>query len=394
MMNEVFIVAAKRTAIGSLNGVLSSFTAPELGSKAISGALCPMDIPGDCIDAVYMGNVLSANIGQSPARQAAKLAGISDSADATTVNKVCASGLKAVMLAASDIRNGNIASAIAGGMESMSNVPHYVESMRKGNKLGHFSGVDGIVKDGLWDPYHNFHMGNAAEFCVREFKISREEQDEVAKVSYERALKSIKEGFFKEEIVPVKNLIKGEEATIETDEEPGKAIFEKFSKLKPAFEEGGTLTPANSSNINDGAAALFLVNRQVLMEYELKPLAKVISYADAAQEPVWFTTSPAKAIPKAISQAGLKLTDIGLFEINEAYAAVVIANMRLLDITIEKTNINGGAVALGHPIGASGARILVTLVNALKQQNTKYGCAAICNGGGGASAMVIENLTI
>jgi acetyl-CoA C-acetyltransferase len=390
-MKEVFIVAAKRTPIGGFLGNLSHLSATELGRIAIENALAETSIPKTDIDSVYMGNVLSANVGQSPARQAAKFAGIDDHTDATTVNKVCAAGMKAVMLGAQQIQLGVDSIVVAGGMESMSNVPHYI-NQRVGNKMGNGIITDGLLKDGLTDVYNNFHMGNAAEICVRKYNISREEQDEYALLSYSRAAKAFAAGKFDKEIIPIEVKQKSGTVTITQDEDVTKLIAEKVPTLRPSFEEGGTITAANASNLNDGAAAFVMVSAEMLEKYSLTPLAKIIGYADAAQAPEWFTTSPSIAIPKALKQAGLSQDEIDYFEINEAYASVILANQRILGIDPEKINIYGGGVAMGHPIGASGARIITTLISVLAQEGGKYGVAAICNGGGGASAVVIENL--
>lgn len=386
-MKDVFIVAAKRTPIGGFLGSLSGFNATELGKIAIEGIMNEIGFPKEEVDSVYMGNVLSANLGQSPARQAAVFAGLPVEADVTTVNKVCASGLKAVITGAQQIQLGTDNAVVAGGMESMSNVPHYI-TQRKSTKLGNTEVIDGLLKDGLTDVYNSFHMGNAAEICAREYHLSREDQDAYALQSYEKAAIAFSQGKFNNEIIPL--TVNG--TTITADEDVYKLIPEKVAKLKPVFEEGGTITAANASNLNDGAAALLLVSEEMVKEYNLKPLAKIKGYADAAQAPEWFTTSPAIAIPKALQQAGLTKEDIDYYEINEAYAAVILANSKILDIDMDKINVYGGGVAMGHPIGASGARIVVTLLSVLKQEGGKYGVAAICNGGGGASALVIENL--
>lgn len=386
-MKDVFIVAAKRTPIGGFLGSLSGWAATQLGKTAIGAIMNEVKLPADKVEAVYMGNVLSANLGQSPARQAAVFAGIPAEADATTVNKVCASGLKAVITAAQQVQLGVNEVVVAGGMESMSNVPHYIDG-RKSTKLGHTQLTDGLLKDGLTDVYNGFHMGNAAEICAREYKLTREQQDDYALKSYKRAEYAFNVGKFSNEIIPIE--VNGN--VINSDEDIFKLIPEKVAKLKPVFEEGGTITAANASNLNDGAAALLLVSEEVVKEYNLKPLAKIKGYADAAQTPEWFTTSPSVAIPKALQQAGLTKDDIDYYEINEAYAAVILANAKILDLDMEKINVYGGGVAMGHPIGASGARIVVTLLSVLKQEGGKYGVAAICNGGGGASALVIENL--
>ncbi|KGO79313.1 acetyl-CoA acetyltransferase [Flavobacterium beibuense F44-8] len=386
-MKDVFIVAAKRTPVGGFLGSLSGFTATQLGKTAIEAIMNDVKLPADKVEAVYMGNVLSANLGQSPARQAAVFAGIPVDADATTVNKVCASGLKAVITAAQQVQLGVNNVVVAGGMESMSNVPHYIDG-RKSTKLGHTQVTDGLLKDGLTDVYNGFHMGNAAEICAREYKLTREQQDDYALKSYKRAADAFNAGKFSDEIIPIE--VNGN--VINSDEDIFKLIPEKVARLKPVFEEGGTITAANASNLNDGAAALLLVSEEVVKEYNLKPLAKIKGYADAAQAPEWFTTSPSVAIPKALQQARLTKEDIDYYEINEAYAAVILANAKILGLDMEKINVYGGGVAMGHPIGASGARIVVTLLSVLKQEGGKYGVAAICNGGGGASALVIENL--
>ena len=390
-MKEVFIVSAQRTPVGGFLGNLSHLTAPELGAIAIRAAYEKAGIPADAVDSVYMGNVLSANVGQSPARQAAIFAGIDVHTDATTINKVCASGMKATLLGAQQIQLGLEDLVVTGGMESMSNVPHYAP-LRKPTKLGHVDFVDGILRDGLTDVYHGYHMGNAAELAVRKYKLSREAQDEYALRSYAQAQAATKAGKFADEIVPIEVKNKAGITIINDDEDIYKVIPEKVAKLAPVFEEGGTITAANASNLNDGAAALVLASKEAVEKYGLKPLAKIIGYADAAQAPEWFTTSPSLAIPKALKQANLSLADIDYLELNEAYAAVILANQQILGFDINKTNVYGGAAAMGHPIGTSGARILSTLLSVLRQEGGKYGLAAICNGGGGASAVVIEKL--
>jgi acetyl-CoA C-acetyltransferase len=390
-MEEVFIVSAKRTPIGGLMGSLSHLSATELGALAIKEAVNAAGVSPELVEEVYMGNVLSANLGQSPARQAAIFAGIPPASDATTVNKVCASGMKATMTGAQQIQLGLSDLVVTGGMESMSNVPHY-NYIRKPHKYGHSTLVDGMVKDGLWDVYHDFHMGSAAELCVNKYNISRSEQDEFALASYAKAEKASKTGKLAGEIIPVTVVQKGGNTIVSEDEDIYKVIPEKVAKLPPAFEQNGTITAANASNLNDGAAALLLVSGKAVAQYKLKPLARILAFADAAQEPEWFTTAPSVAIPKALKRAGLSLGDIDFFEINEAYAAVVLANTRILGIDPEKVNVYGGAVAMGHPLGASGARIICTLLSVLKQEGGRYGVAGICNGGGGASAIVIENI--
>jgi len=390
-MKEVFIISAKRTPIGGLLGNLSSLSAPQLGAITITDVYKQTGIDPSLIDSVYFGNVLSANVGQSPARQAAIFANIPAATDATTINKVCASGMKATMLGAQQIQLGLEHLIVTGGMESMSNVPHYT-MLRKTTKLGDAVLTDGMIKDGLWDVYHNFHMGSAAELGVKKYKLSREALDAYAIESYRRAAQATASGKFKEEIVPVTIEQKGGNVIMDTDEDVDKIILDKVSKLKPTFEKDGNLTAANSSNLNDGAAALMLASAEAVKKYNLKPLARIISYADAANAPEWFTTAPALAIPKALKAANLSLTDINYFEINEAYASVILSIQQLLGLDLAKVNVYGGAVAMGHPIGASGARIVTTLLSVLKQEGGKYGVAAICNGGGGASAIVIENL--
>jgi acetyl-CoA C-acetyltransferase len=390
-MKEVFIVSAKRTPVGGFLGTLSNYTATSLGAIAIKETIAAAGIEPAHIDAVYMGNVLSAGLGQSPARQAARFGGIPDETDCTTINKVCASGLKAAGLGAQQIQLGTAHLVMTGGMESMSNAPHYV-NLRKTTKLGHEQFTDGLLKDGLTDVYHNFHMGNAAEMCVAKYKITREQQDAFALQSYAKAAAATRNGKFKNEIIPVTVMSRAGEEQFDTDEDVFKVIPEKVAKLKPVFDAAGTITAANASNLNDGAAAILLASREAVEKYNLKPLAKVIAFADAAQAPEWFTTSPAVAIAKTLEQAGIGISDIDYFEINEAYAAVVLANQQILGIPADKINIYGGAVAIGHPLGASGARILCTLVSVLNREGGKYGMAAICNGGGGATAMLIENL--
>jgi acetyl-CoA C-acetyltransferase len=392
-MKEVFIVSAKRTPIGGFLGILSNHSATSLGAVAIKEAYSSIGIGAANIDSVYMGNVLSANLGQAPARQAAKFAGIPNETDCTTINKVCSSGLKATSIAVQQIQLGLAHFVMAGGMESMSNTPHYT-SLRKTVKLGNEQFIDGLLKDGLTDVYNNFHMGNAAELCAGKYGISREQQDDFALQSYEKAAHATRNNKFRNEIVPVSVKGKTGETLLTEDEDIYKVIPEKVSKLKPVFVENGTITAANASNLNDGAAAILLASKEAVEQYGLKPLAKIISYADAAQAPEWFTTSPSIAITKALEQARLSIDEIDYFEINEAYAAVVLANQQILNIPNPKTNIYGGAVAMGHPLGASGARILCTLVSVLTQEGGKYGVAAICNGGGGATAMIIQNTTI
>ncbi|WP_293874122.1 acetyl-CoA C-acyltransferase [Flavobacterium sp.] len=392
-MNEVYIIAAKRTPIGGFLGNLAEFSATQLGAIAIKEAYQSVGIDPNTICSVYMGNVLSANLGQSPARQVSIFAGISENTDCTTVNKVCAAGMKATIIGAQQIQLGLEDLVITGGMESMSNVPHY-NVLRKPVKFGDANCIDGLLKDGLTDVYHNFHMGNAAEMCVEKYELTREQQDEYALSSYAKAAKATNEGKFRNEIIPIKINHKTGETIIDYDEDIFKVTPEKVSKLNPVFVKNGTITAANASNLNDSAAALLLASKEAVEKYNLKPLAKIISYADAAQAPEWFTTAPSIAITKALKQANLSINDIDFFEINEAYAAVVLANQKILDLDSNKINIYGGAVAMGHPLGASGARIICTLISVLKQEGGKYGVASICNGGGGASAIVIENINL
>lgn len=390
-MKDVFIISAKRTPIGGLLGNLAHLSATQLGAIAIREAYKEAGIDPGLIDSVYMGNVLSANLGQSPARQAAIFADIPTAKDATTINKVCAAGMKATIIGAQQIQLGLEHLVVTGGMESMSNVPHYT-MLRKGTKLGDGVLTDGMIRDGLWDVYNNFHMGSAAELGVSKYKLSREALDAYAIESYRRATEATKSGKFQREVIPVSVEQKGGTLVIDKDEDIDKIILDKVSKLKPTFEKNGNLTAANSSNLNDGAAALILASEEAVKKHHLKPLAKIIAYADAAQAPEWFTTAPAMAIPKALKMAQLDLSQIDYFEINEAYASVILSIQQLLKLDLNKVNIYGGAVAMGHPIGASGARIITTLTSVLKQEGGKYGVAAICNGGGGASAIVIENV--
>lgn len=390
-MKEVFIVAAKRTPIGGFLGNFAEVSATDLGAAAIKATIDAASINPKDIDSVYMGNVLSANLGQSPARQASKFAGIPDETDCTTVNKVCAAGMKATVIGAQQIELGLEHLVVTGGMESMSNVPHYTYK-RSVNKLGHETLTDGLLKDGLTDAYNHSHMGNAAELCAKKYHISREQQDEYALQSYTKATNAATQGKFKEEVIPFKLKTKKQEVVITDDEDIYKIIPEKVSKLKPSFVEDGSITAANASNLNDGAAALLLASAEAVAKYNLKPLAKIIGYADAALAPEWFTIAPSIAIPKALRRANLEIEAIDFFEINEAYAAVALANQKILSLDPNKVNVYGGAVALGHPLGASGARIICTLVSVLRQEKGQYGVAAICNGGGGATAIVIENL--
>lgn len=393
MIKEVYIVSAVRTPLGSFGGKLSGLTAIELGSIAIKGALSKAGVKAEEVQEVFMGNVLSANLGQAPARQASIGAGVGYNVPCTTINKVCASGMKAVMFGAQSIMLGINDIVVAGGMESMSNVPFYVPKARFGYKYGNAELVDGLVKDGLFEAYYKFPMGNCADNTAKEMKITREEQDAYAIQSYQRSAESWAKGYFKDEVIPVElQGRKGETILIEEDEEFKQVMFDKIPSLKPVFEKDGTVTAANASTMNDGASALVLVSKEKMEELGLKPLAKIRGFADAATDPLWFTTAPALAIPKAIKHAGLTEADIDYYEINEAFAAVALANQRKLNLDNDKLNVFGGAVSLGHPLGASGARIITTLNSVLHQKSGKIGVAAICNGGGGASAMVIEKL--
>lgn len=392
-MQEVFIVAAVRTPIGSLGGKLSGISATKLGATAIKGALEKCGLSADNIDEVFMGNVVSANLGQAPARQAARYAGVPDNVPCTTINKVCASGMKSIMLGAQSIMIGHNDVVVAGGMENMSAIPYYVPNARWGYKYGNGELVDGLAKDGLVDAYDNCAMGVCADNTAGKYNISREEQDQYAIDSYKRAAEATEKGWFKNEIVPVEiPQRKGDPVVMDEDEEFRKVIFEKLPSLRPAFTKEGTVTAANASTINDGAAALVLVGEKKLKELGLKPLARIVSFADAEQEPQWFTTTPTVAAPKALQRAGLKAADIDFYEVNEAFAVVSLAFEKIMGIAHSKTNVFGGAVAIGHPLGCSGARIVVTLNNVLHTRNGHYGLAAICNGGGGASAMIIEKV--
>lgn len=392
-MKEVYIVSVARTPIGAFGGSLSTLTAPQLGAHVIKAAVERAGIKFSDVQEVYMGNVLSANIGQAPVTQAMLAAGIPDNTPSTTINKVCASGMKAIMIGAQSIMLGTNDIVVAGGMESMSNAPYYLPNERWGAKMGNKEVVDGLIKDGLWDPYGNKHMGSCGETCAREYNFSREDQDNYAIESYKRAAEAWKNGAFKNEVVPVAIPQKKSDPILVTeDEDYTKVKFDKVPTLAPAFEKSGTITAANASGINDGASAVVLMSKEKCEALGLKPLAKILAFADAQQTPEWFTTTPAKAMPKAIEKAGLKVSDIDYFEINEAFSVVALANMKDLGISHDKTNIYGGAVALGHPVGSSGARITITLLSALQNNNKKYGCAGICNGGGGASAIVIEKL--
>lgn len=390
MNKKVVIVSAVRTPMGSFMGGLSTVTAPQLGATAIKGALSKINLDPSLVNEVLMGNVVQAGVGQAPARQAALYAGLSNAVPCTTINKVCASGMKAFMQGAQSIKCGDNSIVVVGGMENMSLIPHYVH-LRNGYKFGPASMLDGLQKDGLTDAYDNNAMGVSADLCAKEYSISREEQDAFAIQSYQRSAKAWEEGKFDNEIVPVEvPQRRGEPVIVAKDEEFTNVKLDKIPSLNAVFTKDGTVTAANASTINDGAAALVLMSEEKANELGLKPLAYVTSYADAAQEPKWFTTAPAKALPIALDKAGLSLDQIDYFEFNEAFSVVGLANAKILGLSTDKINVNGGAVSLGHPLGCSGARILVTLINVLHQNNAKFGAAAICNGGGGASAVVIE----
>ncbi|MEO0046938.1 MAG: Acetyl-CoA acetyltransferase [Bacteroidota bacterium] len=392
MSKKVVIVSAVRTPIGSFMGSLSTVTATQLGAVAIKGALNKINLDPNLVDEVLMGNVVQAGVGQAPATQAAIFAGLPNTVPTTTVNKVCASGMKAVMQGAQAIMNGDAEIVVAGGMENMSLIPHYVH-LRNGVKFGPTTMVDGMQKDGLTDAYDGNAMGVCADMCASEYKITREEQDAFAIQSYERSAKAWSEGKFDNEVVPVEiPQRRGEPIVFSKDEEYTNVKLDKIPALNAVFTKDGTVTAANASTINDGAAALVLMSEEKAQALGLKPLAYIKSYADAAQEPKWFTTTPAKAIPKALEKAGLSIADVDYFEFNEAFAVVGLANAKILGLDNDKVNVNGGAVSLGHPLGCSGARIIVTLINVLEQNNAKIGAAAICNGGGGASAIVIERI--
>jgi acetyl-CoA C-acetyltransferase len=393
MSREVYIVAAVRTPMGSFGGSLKSLTATQLGAVAIKGAMGKINLDINLVDEVYMGSVIQAGLGQAPARQAAKLAGLPDKVICTTINKVCASGMKSIALAAQNILLGDADIVVAGGMESMSNVPFYNMHQRWGNKYGDTTLLDGLAKDGLVDVYDQVAMGNFADLCATEHQISREEQDAFAIGSYTKSQASIEKGLFVNEIIPV--VIpqrKGDPITIDKDEEPFNVKFDKIAGLNPAFSKTGTVTAANASTMNDGAAALILMSGEKMNALGLKPLAKITSYADAEHDPKWFTTAPSLALPMALKKANLTSNDINFFEFNEAFSVVGVVNTKLLNLDPSKVNIRGGAVSLGHPLGCSGARIIVTLTHILQDHQAKYGAAAICNGGGGASAMIIERI--
>jgi len=389
---EVYIVSAARTPIGSFLGAFSSVSATDLGATAIKGAIEKAGINPADIQEVFMGNVLQAGVGQAPARQAALKAGLSNTVPSTTINKVCASGMKSVMLGAQSIIAGDNDLIVAGGMENMSQTPHYIDS-RNGTKFGNILMLDGITKDGLLDVYSKVPMGNCAELCAKEYNVTREDQDAFAVDSYKKSAEAWKNGRFANEVVPVSvPQRKGDAVIVGEDEEYKNVFLDKIPTLRPAFDKEGTITAANASKLNDGASALVLASAEAVAKYNLKPVAKIVAYADAAHAPEWFTTAPAKAVDKVLAKANLQKEDINFWEFNEAFAVVGLANVKILGLNPEKVNIYGGAVALGHPLGNSGSRILVTLVNVLKQNNSKYGVAAICNGGGGASAVIIENI--
>jgi len=388
-MKEVYIVSAVRTPLGSMGGSLSTVPATQLGATAIKGAIEKIGLDANEIDEVFMGNVLQAGNGQAPARQAALFGGVPNTVPCTTVNKVCASGMKSIMFAAQTIMLGDNDVVVAGGMENMSMVPHYA-NMRNGVKMGDVKVVDGMIKDGLWDVYNNYHMGNAGELCAKEMGFTREAQDEVATNSYKRAAAAWEAGNFNDEIVPVTVKTRKGEIVVSEDEEYKNVKFEKIPQLRPVFQKEGTVTAANASTINDGASALILMSKEKMESLGLKPLAKVVGYADAAGAPEWFTTAPAKAVPKAVAKAGLSLDDIDYYELNEAFAVVPMAAIKELNLDSEKVNVWGSGCSLGHPLGNTGARIAVTLISVLKKNGAKYGVASLCNGGGGASAIVIE----
>ena len=389
---EVYIISAVRTPMGSFLGAFASIPATQLGATAIKGAVEKSNVPVDAIDEVFMGNVLQAGVGQAPARQAALGAGLNQNVPCTTVNKVCASGMKSIMLGAQTILAGDNHIVVVGGMENMSQTPHYADG-RNGTKFGNITMLDGITKDGLLDVYNKVPMGNCAELCAKEYNISREDQDNFAITSYTRAADAWKAGRFDNEIVPVSvPQRKGDPIVVSEDEEYKNVFLDKIPGLKPAFDKEGTITAANASTLNDGASALVLASAEAVEKYGLKPIAKIVSYADAAQAPEWFTTAPSLAVPKALEKAGLKTSDVDYWELNQAFSVVGLANMKILGLDASKVDVNGGAVALGHPLGNSGSRVIVTLINVLKQNNAKIGAAGICNGGGGASAMVIENI--
>ena len=391
-MQEVFIVSMARTPIGSLSGVLGGVNVIELGKTVVKAAMERAGVNGDQVDEVYLGNVLQANVGQAPAQQVSIAAGINTKTPCTTINKVCASGMKAIMLGAQSIMLGDNHVVVVGGMESMSNSPHYLPSGRAGIRYGNGEILDAIMRDGLQDPYKKYMMGNAGEVCAKHYSFSREEQDNYAIASYKRAQEAYANGYFKDEIVPVVIATRKGDVAITEDEEYKKFDEAKVSALKPAFEKEGTITAINASKINDGASAMVLMSGEKVKELGVKPLAKIVSFADASQDPEWFTTTPSKAIPKALKKANINIEDVDFFEINEAFSVVALANMKEMNIAHEKINVFGGAVALGHPIGSSGCRIVATLISVLNNKGGKIGAAGICNGGGGASAIVVEKV--
>ena len=392
-MKEVVIISAVRTPMGSFCGKLSQVSATELGSIAIKGAIKKAKISKDIIDEVFMGNVLQANLGQAPAKQSAIMAGLKDTVPCTTINKVCSSGMKSIMIATQSIIAGDNEIVIAGGMENMSNVPHYLNKVRTGQKLGDVKVIDGLIKDGLTDVYNNIHMGVCAEKCASEMSFSREEQDSFAIESYNKSTNANLKGNFKNEIVPVEiKQRNGNISIIDEDEEIKNIDYEKVPNLRPVFKKEGTITAANASTLNDGASALVLMCSQKAKQLNLKPIARILSYADASQNPEWFTTAPSKALPLALKKAKLTINDIDYFELNEAFSVVGLANINLLKIDKQKVNVYGGAVSMGHPLGSSGSRIVVTLTSVLHQENGKIGAAAICNGGGGASSIIIQSV--
>jgi acetyl-CoA C-acetyltransferase len=391
-MNEVFIVSVARSPIGSMGGVLAPLNGVELGTQAIKEAVKRASLTGEDVQEVFMGNVLSANLGQAPTKQAALAAGITTAAPCTTINKVCASGMKSVILGSQSIMLGDNDVVVSGGMESMTNAPYYIPNGRSGYRYGNAELLDAIVRDGLQDPYRKYMMGEAGELCAAKYNFSREEQDAYAIESYNRASEAYKNAWFSSELFSLEIAGKGGSTFVSEDEEFKKIKLDKVASLKPAFKKDGTITAVNASKINDGSAAMVLMSGAKVKALGLKPLAKILSYADAAQEPDWFTTTPAKAMPAAVKKAGLSMEQIDYFEINEAFSVVALANMREMGLSHERTNVFGGAVSLGHPIGVSGARIIITLLSVLTHKGGRYGCAGICNGGGGASALVIEKL--
>ncbi|SNR30732.1 acetyl-CoA C-acetyltransferase [Lutibacter flavus] len=392
IMKDVVIVAVARTPIGSFLGSLADISATKLGAIAIKGALNKIKLDPNLVDEVFMGNVISAGLGQAPARQAALFAGIPETVPCTTINKVCSSGMKSIMLAAQAIKTGDAEIIVAGGMENMSSIPHYI-SGRKATKLGNINVVDGLLLDGLTDVYDQKHMGTCGDLCAKEYNFTREDQDNFAIESYNRSAKAWENGNFKNEVVPVEiPQRKGDPVLFSEDEEYKNINKDKIPTLRPVFSKDGTVTAANASTLNDGAAALILMSAEKAADLNLKPIARIKGYADAAQEPKWFTTAPAKALPKALAKAGIEINDVDYFELNEAFAVVGLANTKILDIDAKKVNVNGGAVSLGHPLGMSGARIVIALTSILEQNNAKIGAAGICNGGGGASAIIIERM--